>query len=107
MIQLNSSSSPHSLIDLSKIADHSNMTLYVNSKMELVQFLYKDVTYYIDDYEMKSDCYIIYCDVDRFSLPVNLILCKLPASSINSLNMQLVMDDSGNDLAIDSDEILS
>ena len=53
MIQLNSSSS-HTLVDLSKITDHSDMTLYVNSRMELVQFSYKDVTYDIDEYEMKE-----------------------------------------------------
>ena len=106
MIQLNSSSSSHTLVDLSKVTDHSSMTLYVNSKMELVQFLYKAVTYYIDEYEMKEDCYIIYCDVNRIVLPVNLILCKLPSSPVDNLNMQLVMDGSGNDIAIVSDEIL-
>ena len=111
MIQLNSSSS-HTLVDLSKITDHSDMTLYVNSRMELVQFSYKDVTYDIDEYEMKEDCYIIYCDGDRLYkipvnlhlIPVNLSLTKMP---FDTINMQLIMDDSGNDIAIDSDEILS
>lgn len=102
MIQLNSSSY-HTLIDLSKITDHSDMTLYVNSQMELVQFSYKDVTYDIDEYEMKEDGYIIYCDGGRlYKIPVNLHLSKIIVE-----NMQLIMDDSGNDIAIDSDEILS
>lgn len=111
MIQLNSSSS-HPLVDLSKITDHSDMTLYVNSQMELVQILYKDVTYNIDEYEMKEDCYIIYCDGGQlYKIPVNLSLTPvnlhLNNMPFDTINMQLVMDDSGNDIAIDSDEILS
>ena len=56
-----------------------NMTLYVNSNMNLTKFEYLDYLYEIDEYQMKEDCFIIDCaDADsnliRFKIPVNLTL---------------------------------
>lgn len=61
-----------SIIDLTQ---KTNMILYVNSKMNLVNFEYLDNLYDILDYKMKADCFIISCCGDNiFKIPVDLLL---------------------------------
>lgn len=66
------------IVDLSKkLVVGDELILYVNSQMELVQFFYENITYIIDIYQMKEDCYIITCQDTIFMLPINLTLHKL------------------------------
>ena len=58
--------------DSSKHKD--NMTLYVNSRMNLTKFEYLDVLYDINDYTMKEDYFLISCIKNQYKIPVDLIL---------------------------------
>ena len=69
-----------SIIDLTKkfasVDNVDNMTLYVNSRMNLTKFEYLGVLYIIDDYQMHEDCFLIFCGEEQYKIPVNLTLYK-------------------------------
>ena len=67
-----------SMIDLTKkfasVDNIDNMTLYVNSRMNLTKFEYLGILYIIDDYQMHEDCFLIICGENQYKIPVDLTL---------------------------------
>ena len=68
------------ILDLTKkfasVDNKENMTLYVNSRMNLTKFEYLGILYIIDDYQMHEDCFLIICGENQYKIPVNLTLYK-------------------------------
>lgn len=92
------------IIDLTKrfasVNNVDNMILYVNPTMNLTKFMYLDVLYDIDEYQMKEDCFIVFCGDDIFKIPVDLTLYQ---ESIIVYKNPFTIDDS----VLDANLVLS